>query len=99
MGLSGTEAGTPVIQKPIDFRELLERVLPLDELQPSDRQRIRQALGGAGSELRRGERSPPSRLTELEHRGAHCRRVPGAETRRHLHQPRRARRHHRSASG
>src|SRR5688572_13139950 len=36
--------GRPMSQQVIDFRELLERVLPLDHLQPPDRLRVQQAL-------------------------------------------------------
>lgn len=68
MGLSGTEAGSAVIQKPIDFRELLENVLPLDELEAADRVRIRRALdaGTPGGIAQAAQLA----LTELEQRGA-----------------------------
>lgn len=55
-------------QKSIDFRELLEQVLPLDELMPSDRAHVRRALqGGLARDL---ESAALFALARLEQRGA-----------------------------
>ncbi|HEY6867485.1 MAG TPA: hypothetical protein VI792_09515, partial [Candidatus Eisenbacteria bacterium] len=55
-------------QKAIDFRELLERVLPLDELPPASRLDVRRALqDGVVSQL---ERAALQALSQLEQRGA-----------------------------
>ncbi|MBI1799080.1 MAG: GGDEF domain-containing protein [Candidatus Eisenbacteria bacterium] len=60
-------------QKVIDFRELLERLLPLDELPPPDRLRIHRALAtGAGTQI---EQAALAALSQLEHAGA-LRRLP-----------------------
>ena len=60
-------------QKTIDFRELLESVLPLDDLLPADRAEVRRALqGGITREL---ETAALYALSRLEQRGA-LRRVP-----------------------
>jgi diguanylate cyclase (GGDEF)-like protein len=63
-------------QKTIDFRELLESVLPLDDLLPADRAEVRRALqGGITREL---ETAALYALSRLEQRGA-LRRVPSVE--------------------
>ncbi len=55
-------------QKSIDFRELLERILPLDELMPADRADVRRALeSGVTAEL---ESAAMFALSRLEQRGA-----------------------------
>ena len=60
--------GRPMKQKAIDFRELLERVLPLDELPPAGRLDVRRALqDGVVSQL---ERAAMQALSQLEQRGA-----------------------------
>jgi diguanylate cyclase (GGDEF)-like protein len=62
-------------QQSIDFRELLERILPLDELMPADRADVRRALeSGVGGEI---ETAALFALSRLEQRGA-LRRLPGA---------------------
>jgi diguanylate cyclase (GGDEF)-like protein len=54
-------------QKPIDFRELLERLLPLDELPAVDRLRVQRALRtGITSQL---EQAALMALAQLEQRG------------------------------
>ena len=46
------EDRNPVRQKSIDFRELLERLLPLDQLPPVDRLHVQRALhAGVESQL------------------------------------------------
>jgi diguanylate cyclase (GGDEF)-like protein len=55
-------------RKQIDFRELLERLLPLDELPPADRFRVQRALrSGVGDQL---EQAALLALSRLEQRGA-----------------------------
>ncbi len=62
-------------RKSIDFRELLERLLPLDELPPASRMEAQRALkAGAGREL---ERAALLVLAQLEQQGA-VRRLPAA---------------------
>jgi diguanylate cyclase (GGDEF)-like protein len=68
-------------QKAIDFRELLERLLPLHELPPTDRLRVQRALqAGVSSQL---EQAALYALSRLEASGA-VRRLPTAEGRRAL---------------
>ena len=60
-------------QKSIDFRELLQRLLPLDELPPSDRLSIHRALAtGVGAQI---EQVALAALGQLERAGA-LRRLP-----------------------
>jgi diguanylate cyclase (GGDEF)-like protein len=60
-------------QKSIDFRELLQRLLPLDELPPSDRLSIHRVLAtGVGAQI---EQVALSALGQLERAGA-LRRLP-----------------------
>ena len=60
-------------QRDIGFRELLERVLPLEELPPADRWRVRHALsGGVTREIESAALSTLERLAE----GGALRRVP-----------------------
>jgi diguanylate cyclase (GGDEF)-like protein len=60
-------------QRDIGFRELLERVLPLEELPAPDRLRVERALtSGAAREIERAALSTIERLTE----GGALRRVP-----------------------
>jgi len=60
-------------QKSIDFRELLERLLPLEELLPAERMRVQRALqAGVSSRL---EQAALLALSQLEQRGV-VRRVP-----------------------
>jgi len=60
-------------QRDIGFRELLERVLPLEELPAADRSRVERALSsGAASEIERAALSTIERLAE----GGALRRVP-----------------------
>ena len=48
------EVGGPMKQKQIGFRDLLERLLPVDELPPVDRMRVQRALrSGVGLEMDR----------------------------------------------
>jgi len=62
-----------VKQKSIDFRELLERLLPLDELPPADRLHVQRALRtGVVSQL---EQAALLALERLERQGA-VRRIP-----------------------
>ncbi len=61
-------------QRDIGFRELLERVLPLEELPPADRSRVQRALSsGVTREI---ESAALSTIERLEEGGA-LRRVPG----------------------
>lgn len=63
-------------QQNIDFRELLERILPLDELIPADREGVRRALeGGIAAEI---ETAALFALSRLEQRGA-LRRTAGPD--------------------
>ena len=51
-GLPDREAGTPILRPAINIRELLERVLPLDQLPPIERFRVQHALqSGLAREL------------------------------------------------
>ena len=60
-------------QRDIGFRELLERVLPLEELPPADRWRVRYALsGGVTREIENAALSTLERLAE----GGALRRLP-----------------------
>ncbi len=62
-------------QRAIDFRELLERLLPLDELPAADRLHVQRALQtGIASQL---EQAALLALSRLEHAGA-LRRLPAA---------------------
>ena len=71
----GTEAGPPMQQKHIEFRELLERILPLHELPAVDRFRVQAALrGGMRTDL---EQAALLALSRLEQRGT-LERIPGA---------------------
>ena len=68
--------GRPMRQKAIDFRELIEHLLPLDELPPTDRLRVRRALQtGISAQL---EQAALYALSRLEQTGA-VRRMPVAE--------------------
>jgi len=61
----------------IDFRSLLERVLPLDSLPPAERAHVQQALAsGVASQI---EQAALLALAELERHGA-LTRLPGEET-------------------
>jgi diguanylate cyclase (GGDEF)-like protein len=63
-------------QKAIDFRELIEHLLPLDELPPTDRRRVRRALqSGISTQLEQAARYALSRLEET---GA-VRRMPASD--------------------
>ncbi len=67
------EAGGPMKQKNIGFRDLLERLLPIDELPPVDRMRVQRALrSGVSNEV---ERAAMHALDLLEQQGA-LRRLP-----------------------
>jgi len=67
--------GRPMRQKTIDFRELLERLLPLDELPPASRFEVHRALQtGVITQL---EQAALLALSQLEERGA-LKRLPGA---------------------
>lgn len=60
-------------QRPIGFRELLERVLPLAELPPADRLRVQRALSsGVAAQI---EQAAYQALSQLERAGA-LRRLP-----------------------
>ena len=55
-------------RKPIDFRHLLERLLPLDALPSADRQRVQRALhSGVTSQI---EQASLHALRQLEQLGA-----------------------------
>ena len=63
----------PMKQKMIDFRELLERVLPLDELPPADRFHVQRALrSGVASQI---EQAAMLALARLEQFGT-VKRIP-----------------------
>jgi diguanylate cyclase (GGDEF)-like protein len=63
----GTDAGPPTQQRHIEFRELLERILPLHELPEVERSRVQSALrGGVRTEL---EQAAMLALRALERRG------------------------------
>lgn len=67
------EAGGPMKQKHIGFRDLLERLLPIEELPPVDRMRVQRALrSGVGNEV---ERAAMHAIDLLEQQGA-LRRLP-----------------------
>lgn len=67
-GQTGREAGNPVKQRHIDFRELLERLLPLDELPAADRSHVQRALlTGISDQV---ERAALHALRRLEQTGA-----------------------------
>ena len=73
---SEPKQGRRMRQKAIDFRELIEHLLPLDELPPTDRLRVRRALQtGVSAQL---EQAALFALTRLEETGA-VRRLPAAE--------------------
>lgn len=73
MGPTSMEAGTPMKQKTIGFRDLLERVLPVEELLPADRMHVQRALrSGMAAEV---ERAALQALQLLERSGS-LRRVP-----------------------
>jgi diguanylate cyclase (GGDEF)-like protein len=60
--------GRPMRQKAIDFRELMEHLLPLDELPPADRLRVQRALQtGISAQL---EQAALFTLSRLEETGA-----------------------------
>jgi diguanylate cyclase (GGDEF)-like protein len=68
------EAGEPMKQKHIGFRDLLERLLPIEELPPVDRMRVQRALrSGVSNEV---ERAAMHAIDLLEQQGA-LRRIPG----------------------
>jgi len=61
-------------QRDIGFRELLERVLPLEKLSPADQSRVQRALsGGVAREIESAALATMERLEE----GGALRRVPG----------------------
>ncbi len=67
-------------RKPIDFRHLLERLLPLDSLPSADRQRVQRALhSGVSSQI---EQASLQALRQLEQLGTLTRlpATPGSET-------------------
>ena len=73
---SEARQGRPMRQKAIDFRELIEKLLPLDELPSTDRLRVRRALQtGISSQL---EQAALYALSRLEGTGA-VRRMPAAD--------------------
>ena len=68
------EAGGPMKQKHIGFRDLLERLLPIEELPPVDRMRVQRALrSGVSNEV---ELAALHAIDLLEQQGA-LRRLPG----------------------
>jgi diguanylate cyclase (GGDEF)-like protein len=68
------EAGGPMKQKHIGFRDLLERLLPIEELPPADRMRVQRALrSGVSNEV---ERAAMHAIDLLEQQGV-LRRLPG----------------------
>ena len=70
---TGKEAGEPMKQKHIGFRDLLERLLPVEELPPADRMRVQRALrSGVATEV---ERAALHAIDLLEQQGS-LRRVP-----------------------
>jgi diguanylate cyclase (GGDEF)-like protein len=70
---TGKEAGAPMKQKHIGFRDLLERLLPVDELPPVDRMRVQRALrSGVATEV---ERAALHAIDLLEQQGS-LRRLP-----------------------
>ncbi len=73
---SESRQGRPMRQKAIDFRELIEHLLPLDELPPTDRLRVQRALQtGVSAQL---EQAALFALARLEETGA-VRRMPDSE--------------------
>src|SRR5580765_697951 len=73
MGHPAGRQGSPVKQQAIDFRELLERLLPLHELPLADRVSVQRALRSGVS--RQVEEAGMFALRELERAGA-VRRLP-----------------------
>src|SRR5438105_1352654 len=71
----------PMRRKPIDFRMLLERLLPLERLAAADRARVERALASDSTE--QVERAGMMALHELERIGA-IRRLPTPDTTRGL---------------
>ncbi len=70
---SDRRQGRPMLQKAIDFRQLVERLLPLQEMPTSDRQRVQRALEtGLSGQL---EEAAQYLLSRLEVSGA-ARRMP-----------------------
>ncbi len=70
---TGKEAGGPMKQKHIGFRDLLERLLPVAELPPLDRMRVQRALrSGISVEV---ERAAMHAIDLLEQQGS-LRRLP-----------------------
>lgn len=70
---SDRRQGRPMLQKAIDFRQLVERLLPLQEMPASDRQRVQRALeSGLSARL---EEAAQYLLSRLELSGA-ARRLP-----------------------
>ena len=77
LGRPAGRQGRPMKQKSIDFRELLERLLPLDELPPASRLEVHRALQtGVISQL---EQVALLALSQLEERGALKRLPPAAD--------------------
>src|SRR5260370_19610127 len=75
LGRPAGRQGRPMKQKSIDFRELLERLLPLDELPPASRFEVHRALqAGVIGQL---EQAALMALNQLELRGA-LKRLPSA---------------------
>jgi diguanylate cyclase (GGDEF)-like protein len=75
LGRPAGRQGRPMKQKTIDFRELLERLLPLDELPPASRFEVHRALQtGVVTQL---ERAAFLALSQLEQGGA-LKRLPPA---------------------
>jgi diguanylate cyclase (GGDEF)-like protein len=67
-GATRREAGAPMKQKHIGFRDLLERLLPVEELPPVDRMRVQRALrSGIAAEV---ERAALHALDLLEQQGS-----------------------------
>jgi diguanylate cyclase (GGDEF)-like protein len=70
---SDRRQGSPMLRKTIDFRQLVERLLPLEEMPASDRQRVQRALEtGVSGQL---EDAAQYLLSRLEMSGA-LRRLP-----------------------
>lgn len=76
LGRPAGRQGRPMKQKTIDFRELLERLLPLDELPPASRFEVHRALqSGVITQL---EQAALLALSQLEQRGTLKRLPPAA---------------------
>jgi diguanylate cyclase (GGDEF)-like protein len=76
MGRPAGRQGSPMKQKTIDFRELLERLLPIEALPPADRLSVHRALAtGVAGQI---ERAAMHALHQLEQAGA-VRRMPGGD--------------------